>query len=242
MAALPRCVLGRHARNNNGHMAYVVERTLFDAGERASAVRFASLAPACPSFDVLLELAKAHVDVTWAGTWAVYVDGSGTHHADSPACIGAVVVLPNGWLEAEASEFVCRGTSNVAELWAIHRGLELLEAASPLGIHQPAELFSDSQYALGIARGDFVATKNRHLADQVAVMAFRFTSLTLHHVHGHNHDAGNELADWLAGLARRRTLRARGETTKPDKRRPVDGEWLELVKHPKGHGARCPPG
>jgi ribonuclease HI len=166
--------------------------------------------------------------------WSIYCDGSGTYHSDSPACIGTVIVAPNGWLVAEMSRFIELGSNNVAELRAIQWGLELLAECSPLGPAQPAVLYSDSIYALGIARGDFTPKANHQLCVDVQWRAAEHAPyVTYQHVKGHAGIAGNELADWLAGLARRRHLFAQGGPYKPDPLRPVDDEWLELSYVPR---------
>lgn len=164
------------------------------------------------------------------GAWQVYADGSGTHHADSPACVGVVIADPSGRIVVESSSFICTGTNNVAELWALRRALYLLRWASPDREHTVAEVCSDSEYALGIARGEYRAKKNVDLCAELGAQAQRHAGFVVwKHVPGHAGVPGNELADWLAGLARQRWMLAQGRPTKPVKKRPFEGDrlWLE---------------
>lgn len=155
--------------------------------------------------------------------WDVYVDGSGTFHPNAPACVG-VVVAANGWIMAELSACVGKGSNNVAELRAIQAGLELLALVHPLGRAGAGILYSDSTYAIGTAEGHYRAKINYELAFEVQETRREFPYVELQHVRGHAKDPGNELADWLAGYARARTLDAL-----PYRRpRPTDWEWLEL--------------
>lgn len=144
----------------------------------------------------------------------VYADGSGTHHADSPACIGVVVADETGRILVESSAVICTGTNNVAELWAIRRALYLIRWVAhdgpARGIDTPAVIYTDSQYAIGSTRGEYNTKKNVDLVREIqGVYAMHEGCVSLEHVKGHDGNPGNELADWLAGRARHRVLELR---------------------------------
>lgn len=138
----------------------------------------------------------------------VYADGSGTHHADSPACIGVVVMLDDEPV-AECSRVTGMGSNNVAELRAVHRALVMLERM--FGRDVEAHIYSDSQYAIGCVDGQFYAQKNFDLVKRIREDRERFPHVRLVHVPGHAGVYGNEIADWLAGYARHRVLVERGQ-------------------------------
>lgn len=149
------------------------------------------------------------------GMWSAYCDGSGTYHADSPACIGVVVADETGRIVVECSAYVGPGTNNVAELWAVRRALYLLRWCGPQGEFTPAVIFSDSEYALSMTRGEYAPKKNVDLVWELSKQYDRHRGFAhLQHVRGHAGNPGNELADWLAGLARARVLRERGKDYK----------------------------
>jgi len=142
-----------------------------------------------------------------------FADGSGTHHADSPACIGVVVADASGRILCESSAYICPGTNNVAELWAIRRALYLIRWVAhehAAGCDTPAVLYSDSAYAIGCARGEYNIKKNVDLVREIqGVYEMHKDTVRLEHVKGHNGNPGNELADWLAGIARHRVIELR---------------------------------
>jgi ribonuclease HI len=154
---------------------------------------------------------------------AIWTDGSGTHVADGPACIG-VVVLVDGEIVCEASEHVGPGTNNVAELRAIRRGLYLAEQLGEfetgVGVVTPVTVYSDSEYSIGvISSRSWQLQRNVGLVEVIRRQVDRFAFLRFIHVDGHAGIFGNERADWLAGEARRRHLAALG-LTRRKKREP----------------------
>lgn len=169
------------------------------------------------------------------GMWSVYCDGSGTHLLDSPACVGVVVVDPDGMIVVESSAFITRGSNNVAELWAVRRALYLLRWATPLRHRTPAVIYSDSQYALAIVKNECSVKANVTLAYELQQQAQKHAGFVAYeHVKGHSGIPGNALADWLAGEARRRVL------GQPSRGRPVLDDRLEFVhkRNVPGKGSR----
>lgn len=144
----------------------------------------------------------------------LWTDGSGTHVADGPACIG-VVVLVDGDIACEASEHVGPGTNNVAELRAIRRGLYLAEQLgdfeSGVGVVTPVTVYSDSEYAIGaITARSWNLQRNVGLVEVIRRQVDRFAFLRFVHVDGHAGIFGNERADWLAHRARVAFLKTLG--------------------------------
>jgi len=163
------------------------------------------------------------------GDLEVWCDGSGTL-IDGPACVGVVIVDPTLPIDqgilCEASDYVGIGTNNFAELRAMRRGLYLAEqigAQSGRSDVLSVSVNSDSEYAIGAVtnhswaqrvHGDLINAIRR----QVARLRVRFV-----HVEGHAGIFGNELADWLAGEARRRLLLTMGIERRPKRRPERDG-------------------
>lgn len=100
-----------------------------------------------------------------------------------------------------------RTTNNRMELSAIMQGLGRLasgccERRCLSGGDVRIEVVSDSQYALGIASGRYVPTKNKDLADAIQAELRRFrlagVEVTFSWIRGHSGEAWNERVDGLA--------------------------------------------
>lgn len=133
-----------------------------------------------------------------------YTDGSGTT-ADR-VCGAGVVVYRGGEAILEASRHLGLGTNNHAELSAIRVALAITDVP---GLRElELVIRSDSEYAIGCvtrAEDPHRAAKNAKLIGLVRA-AVRGRRVRIEWVKGHAGIAGNERADELAGLARRRTL------------------------------------
>jgi len=166
----------------------------------------------------------------------VWTDGSGTWGADSPACIGVHVVVDDPDDQppravVEASEYVGIGTNNVAELRAIRRGLFLATIlVGQLGhaIERGVDIVvrSDSEYAIGAIEWEHpranVPLINAIRAQLRAIFENHAGMVRVEwaHVRGHTGVEGNEIADWLAHVARCRTLRREVKRVRPGDPKP----------------------
>jgi len=139
-----------------------------------------------------------------------WTDGSGTFQ-HSPAAIG-VVVSADGEVICEASQYVGRGTNNVAELWAIGRTLAIVYAIARTR-DVPLQIRSDSSFAIGAVRHGSAweldpASTVGALGLKVRAEVARWPQIDLTLVAGHSGVLGNERADWLAGRARKAFIAA----------------------------------
>ena len=156
----------------------------------------------------------------------VYCDGSGTHHEDSPACVG-VVLMFKGKPIFEYSAHEGQGTNNVAELLAVSKALFYIrdfEWEGSAGYDTPAVIRTDSEYAIGSVTGAFSPKVNVELVRKLAAEFEHYPNVRFEHVKGHAGNLGNELADWLAGEARRGVLEKRGSDVSKKKPRPGEAK------------------
>jgi ribonuclease HI len=127
-----------------------------------------------------------------AGTVIAYTDGACSGNP-GPAGLGVVVLLEGERIEL--FEYLGEGTNNIAELTAILRALEELEAGKPAAIH------TDSQYSIGVVQKGWKAKKNQALVAALRSALAAHGSCTLVYVKGHAGIPLNERADELARLA-----------------------------------------
>lgn len=131
-------------------------------------------------------------------TVVIYTDGACSGNP-GPAGIGVLIQRPGE--EIEISEFLGSGTNNIAELTAILRALETLNADEcDTLIH----LYTDSGWSLGVLVGGWKAKTNLELIASIKGKIVEFPKLELLKVKGHAGVTGNEEADALATMAIRR--------------------------------------
>ena len=124
------------------------------------------------------------------GAVIVYADGA---CSGNPGPAGAGVVVLDGEARAELSEFLGRGTNNVAELTAILRAAERLA-----GRDTPVRIYRDSKYSIGVLTKGWKAKKNPELIQRVKAALGVLDDVELHYVPGHAGIDLNERADELA--------------------------------------------
>jgi ribonuclease HI len=135
------------------------------------------------------------------GAVIVYADGAGSGNP-GPAGLGVVVI--DGDLRVEISEFLGEGTNNIAELTAVLRALEeVADVARPLVIH------TDSQYTIGVVEKGWKAKANVELVQSLRAALADRQATRLKYVPGHSGVILNERADELAreAVKERRTRR-----------------------------------
>lgn len=132
----------------------------------------------------------------------VYVDAS-NYRNPGPGGIG-IVVEQNGSLIEKKSIPVKETTTNGRlELLAVIEGLKLL--IKKKYTNKPIILFSDSQYALGVATKVMTPRKNFEECEQIGDLASKFKSLKMGHIAGSQNPA-----DYFARVARDEAAEAAG--------------------------------
>lgn len=165
----------------------------------------------CPSMDLGVNLGgpwhgyAAHVCAP--GTPIdLYADGSGTTE-DKPSGAG-IVAQRQGFVIWEAAISLGNGTNNFAEAAAIRLSLELL--AREYSVRALASIYTDSQWALSACSVDcdWNLKPSAAVSEALAARALleKMPRVTLVKIAGHSGIAGNERADELANIARRRQL------------------------------------
>ncbi len=136
------------------------------------------------------------------GAVIAYADGACSGNP-GPAGLGVVVI--DGDLRVELSEYLGEGTNNIAELNAILRALdEVADRERPLVIH------TDSQYSIGVLEKGWKAKANVELIQRVREALSIRPHTRLKYVPGHAGVILNERADALAreAIKERKTRRA----------------------------------
>ena len=131
-----------------------------------------------------------------------YTDGSGTI-AERPCGAGVVVYL-GAEVILEASRHLGNGSNNHAELSAIRVALAITDAP---GLRElELVIRSDSEYAIGAVTRASETEAHRPNARLISLVrrAMRGRRVRVEWVRGHSGVEGNERADELADLARRR--------------------------------------
>lgn len=127
------------------------------------------------------------------GAVIVYADGA---CSGNPGPAGLGVVVLDGEDRAELSEFLGRGTNNIAELTAIRRAAERLEKHE-----KPIRIYTDSKYSIGVLTLGWKAKKNPELVAGTRAALAKLCDVEIYYVPGHAGVALNERADELATSA-----------------------------------------
>ncbi|MEZ4295867.1 MAG: ribonuclease H [Polyangiaceae bacterium] len=128
-----------------------------------------------------------------SGAIHVYADGACSGNP-GPAGIGVVVL--DGESRVEISEYIGKGTNNIAELTAILRALmETAESERTLVIH------TDSSYSIGVLQKGWKAKANQELIAELKQAMKTAKPIKLVYVPGHAGVRWNERADSLARAA-----------------------------------------
>ncbi len=123
----------------------------------------------------------------------VYTDGACSGNP-GPAGTGVVMIWDDE--RRELSEFLGRGTNNVAELTGILRAAESTPDKS-----RPLRLYTDSTYSIGVLTKGWKAKKNVELIAKIKEALAELDDVELHYVKGHAGIPLNERADQLAVVA-----------------------------------------
>jgi ribonuclease HI len=120
----------------------------------------------------------------------VYADGACSGNP-GPAGIGVVLQDANG--RRELSQYLGKGTNNIAELSAILQGIAAID-----DVERPVRIHTDSQYAIGVLSKGWKAKANQELVQQVKAALAKLRDVELIYVPGHSGVLLNERADALA--------------------------------------------
>jgi ribonuclease HI len=150
----------------------------------------------------LEQTASLETKVSEPGIVSIYTDGSSLGNP-GPSGYAAHLIYSDGSFY-EAAKSISKSTNNIAELKAIELGLELF--IETVGIHRvkSINIFSDSQYSIGVLDKNWNAKTNVELIDAIKrlIAKLRITyAITFNKVAGHSGDPNNERVDFLANQA-----------------------------------------
>jgi ribonuclease HI len=128
-----------------------------------------------------------------ADTVHVWTDGACTGNP-GPAGIGVVVI--DGDIRREHSEYLGHGTNNIAELTAVLRGLDMVTEPD-----RPIRVYTDSSYSIGVLSLNWKAKANTELVLEIRDRLRAFPRLAFVKVAGHAGIPENERCDQLARRA-----------------------------------------
>lgn len=126
----------------------------------------------------------------------VFTDGACKGNP-GPMGAGIVVVDPTNQIQTiSISQFLGKGTNNIAELTALKIGLEIACVYD-----RPIQVFTDSKYTINVLTR-FKANKNVALINSIkSIMSTHPHAITLNYVKGHHINPYNNQADRLASTA-----------------------------------------
>lgn len=153
----------------------------------------------------------------------LYTDGGYSMSGDFGAF--AYVILQDGFLLHKYAEKIEHETNNRAEIKAILYGVKALPNNSEV------EVFSDSQYALGVLSGKYKAKKNPDLVEEYKMMVVgKGIKASYTWVRGHNGNAWNEVCDQLCNEAAGADLNVRTFSKERPSQRLEDMDYNDLVE------------
>lgn len=123
------------------------------------------------------------------GAVIAYADGACSGNP-GPAGLGVVVI--DGGKRVEISEYLGTATNNIAELTAVLRALEEIDAS------KPTVIYTDSQYTIGVVQKGWKAKANAELVAELREALSERDETRLAYVPGHSGVLLNERADTLA--------------------------------------------
>ncbi|AWV89390.1 ribonuclease HI [Bradymonas sediminis] len=124
------------------------------------------------------------------GIIEVYTDGA---CSGNPGPCGYGLLIRQGSDYREVSEYLGKGTNNIAELMAIGVTLTMIEDKSA-----KVRIYTDSTYSIGVLTKNWKAKANTELIMGIRALVSEFEDLTLIKVKGHAGHPLNERADTLA--------------------------------------------
>jgi ribonuclease HI len=181
----------------------------------------------------------------------VHTDGSGIATGGDAIGMGVVIHIQppeSAPLMVAAGYSIGEpGTHNRAELMAILLSLRMLYPRKPLATRQEGvwtpfdvwpgkfeeqlHVYSDSEWAIKSLRGLFRNKKHLGLLDKIRDEIRPWDLVHWHHIPGHSNHKWNEVADSLAGRARRDAVKSRQGFVALDVFR--DGEQWATLDQPK---------
>ncbi len=140
-------------------------------------------------------LGGTEADLTDEAHLHLWTDGACT---GNPGPAGAGSVLIDGDGRIEWSTWLGQGTNNIAELFAVHQGLE----AIPEGSDRKLVVHTDSEYVIGVLAKSWKAKANAELIGDIrGQLADLDRPVVWHWVRGHQGVELNERCDELARQA-----------------------------------------
>lgn len=151
--------------------------------------------------------------------YSIYSDGSSHSKGGKPGGWAYVIVLDGNPIAADMGNDPST-TNNVMELMGALQGIAKLSYLRPVeGAF--IELVCDSQYALGIANGSYVPSKNQELAHALRSAVLLLGVGQFRWVPGHTGDIWNSRCDSLAKEAKLRLTPEKRKT--PKRKKAKDG-------------------
>lgn len=133
---------------------------------------------------------SAPISTEYAGGIVAFTDGA---CRGNPGPAGLGVVVFSGEKRHELSEFLGRGTNNIAELTAILRAVEFAT-----GVDAKIRVYTDSSYSIGVLSKGWKAKANVELITDIKRAISLSPGVELVYIKGHAGHEWNERADQLA--------------------------------------------